>query len=112
MKDLLSAPIDTLVQDSDKVKHLFEEIKPQVLEVLQIKLWPAEHLPFFRAKVVKARHRIEARRSQASLKANIAERCQLVNDKKAALDAKTDTSVSSQRLELLEKVLEDLKERV
>jgi uncharacterized protein involved in exopolysaccharide biosynthesis len=29
-----------------------------------------------------------------------------------ALDAKTDTSASSQRLELLEKGLEDLKERV
>jgi hypothetical protein len=38
MKDLHSAPIDTLVQDSDKVKHLFEEIKPQLPEVLQIKL--------------------------------------------------------------------------
>jgi uncharacterized protein involved in exopolysaccharide biosynthesis len=36
----------------------------------------------------------------------------LVNDKKAALDAKTDTSVSYQRLELLERELEDLKERV
>jgi hypothetical protein len=38
MKDLLSAPIDTLVQDSDKMKHLFEEIQPQLLEVLQIRL--------------------------------------------------------------------------
>jgi hypothetical protein len=28
MKNLLSALIDTLVQDSDEVKHLFEEIKP------------------------------------------------------------------------------------
>jgi hypothetical protein len=37
MKDLLSAPIDTLVQDSDEMKHLFEEIKPRLLEVLQIK---------------------------------------------------------------------------
>jgi predicted nucleic acid-binding Zn-ribbon protein len=46
------------------------------------------------------------------LKANIAKRCRLVNDKKAALDAKTDTSASSQRLELLERELEDLKERV
>jgi hypothetical protein len=62
--------------------------------------------------VEKARRRIEARRSQASLKANIAKRCRLVNDKKAALDAKTDTSASSQRLELLERELEDLKERV
>jgi hypothetical protein len=62
--------------------------------------------------VEKARHRIEARRSQASLKADIAERCRLVNDKKATLDAKTDTSACSQRLELLEKELEDIKERV
>jgi hypothetical protein len=95
MKDLLSAPIDTLVQDSNEVKHLFEEIKPQLPEVLQIKLWPAGHLPFFQANVEKAHRRIEACHSQASLKADIAERCQLVNDKKAALDVKTDTSVSS-----------------
>jgi hypothetical protein len=94
------------------VKHLFEEIKPRLLEVLQIKLWSAGHLPFFRAKVEKARRRIEVRRSQASLKANIVERCRLVNDKKAALNAKTDTSMSFQRLELLKKELEDLKERV
>jgi uncharacterized protein involved in exopolysaccharide biosynthesis len=55
---------------------------------------------------------IEAHRSHASLKADIAEKCRLVNDKKATLDAKTDTSVSSQRLELLDRELEDLKERV
>jgi hypothetical protein len=112
MKDMLSALIDTLVQDSDQTKHLFEEIKPQLLEVLQIKLWPVGHLPFFQVKVEKAHRRIKARRSQASLRANIAKRCQLVNDKKVALDAKTDTSASSQRLELLERELEDLKERV
>jgi uncharacterized protein involved in exopolysaccharide biosynthesis len=112
MNDLLSALINALVQDSNEMKHLFEEIKPQLLEVLQIKHWLAEHLPFFWAKVEKAHRRIEARRSQASLKGNIAERCQLVNDKKVAPDAKIDTSVSSQRLELLEKELEDLKERV
>jgi hypothetical protein len=94
------------------VKHLSEEIEPQLPKVLQIKLWLAGHLPFFQAKVEKARRRIEARRSQASLKADIVESCQLVNDKKVALDAKTDTSTSSQRLELLEKELEDLKERV
>jgi hypothetical protein len=62
--------------------------------------------------VEKAHCRIEARLSQASLKADIAEKCQLVNNKKAALDAKTDTSASSQRLELLERELEDLKEKV
>jgi hypothetical protein len=112
MKDLLSALIDNLVQDSDEMKHLFEETKPQLPEVLQIKLWSAGHLPFFRAKVEKAHRRIEARHSHASLKANIAERCRLVNDKKVALDAKTDISASTQRLELLERELEDLKERV
>jgi hypothetical protein len=59
--------------------------------------------------VEEAHRRIEARRSQACLKANIDERCQLINDKKAALDAKTDTSASSQRLELLKREPEDLK---
>jgi hypothetical protein len=112
MKDLLSAPIDTLVQDSNEMKHLLAEIQPQLPEVLQIKLWPTGHLPFFRAQVEKARRRIEARRSQASLKTDIAKKCRLVNDKKAALDVKTDTSASSQRLDILERELEDLKERV
>jgi chromosome segregation ATPase len=112
MKDLLSAPIDTSVQDSDEMKHLFEEIQPQLPKVLQIKLWLAEHFPFFQAKVEKAHRRIKTRRSQASLKADIAEKCRLVNDKKVPLDAKTDTSASSQRLELLERELEDIKERV
>jgi uncharacterized protein YlxW (UPF0749 family) len=46
------------------------------------------------------------------LKADIAERCRLLNKKKAALDAKTDTSAHSQRLHLLEKELEDLKAKV
>jgi hypothetical protein len=112
MKDLLSAPIDTLVSDSDEIKHLLVEIQPQLPEVLQIKLRPTGHLPFFQAKVEKAHRRIEARRSHASLKANITEKCRLVNDKKAALDARTDTSASSQRLDLLDRELEDLKERV
>jgi uncharacterized protein involved in exopolysaccharide biosynthesis len=62
--------------------------------------------------VEKARRTIEARHSQASLKADITEKCRLVNDKKVALDAKTDTSASTQRLDILERELEDLKERV
>jgi hypothetical protein len=61
MKELLSAPIDTLVHDSNEMKHLLEEIQPQLLEVLQIKLWPARHLPFFWAKVEKYHRRIEGR---------------------------------------------------
>jgi predicted nucleic acid-binding Zn-ribbon protein len=36
----------------------------------------------------------------------------LLNEKKAILDAKTDTSTHSQRLQLLEKELEDLKAKV
>jgi hypothetical protein len=112
MKDLLSAPIDTLVQDSDEIKHLLEEIQPQLLKILQIKLWSPGHLPFFRAKVEKAHRMIEGCCSQASLKADIAEKCRLVNDKKAALDVKTDTSASSHKPDLLERELEDLKDRV
>jgi hypothetical protein len=46
------------------------------------------------------------------LKANIAERCRSVNEKKAVLDAKADTSAPTQWLLLLEKDLEDLKARV
>jgi hypothetical protein len=53
MKDLLSTLIYTLVQDSNEMKHLLAEIQPQLLEVLQIKLWAAGHLPFFRAQVEK-----------------------------------------------------------
>jgi hypothetical protein len=112
VKGLLSAPIDALVQDSNAVRQILEEIKSQLPEVHQIKLWPTGHLPFCRAKVEQARHRIEAHCSQAPLKADIVERCRLLNEKKATLDAKTDTSVHSQRLQLLENELEDLKAKV
>jgi hypothetical protein len=94
------------------VRQILKEIKSQLPKVLQIKLWPTGHLPFFRAKVEQARHRIEAHRSQAPLKADIVKRCRLLNEKKATLDAKTDTSAHSQRLQLLEKELEDLKAKV
>jgi hypothetical protein len=112
IKDLLSAAIDTLVQDYDEVRRILEEVKPQLPKILQLKLWPTRHLPFFRVKVEKARQRIEARRSQAPLKANIVERCRLLNKKKAALDVKADTSAHSQRLQSLERELEDLKAKV
>jgi hypothetical protein len=112
VKDFLSAPIDALVQDSDAVRQILEEIKSQLPEVLQIKLWPTGHLPFFQARVEHARHRIEAQRSQAPLKADIVEMCRLLNEKKVNLDAKADTSMHSQRLQLLENELEDLKAKV
>jgi DNA repair exonuclease SbcCD ATPase subunit len=38
--------------------------------------------------------------------------CQSINKKKAALDAKVDTSASARRLRLLEKELEDLEAKV
>jgi chromosome segregation ATPase len=112
VKGLLSALIDALVQDSSAVRQILEEINSQLPAVLQVKLWLTGHLPFFQARVEQARHRIETRRSQAPLKANIAERCWSLNEKKAVLDTKADTSVHSQRLHLLEKELEDLKARV
>jgi uncharacterized protein YlxW (UPF0749 family) len=94
------------------VRQILEEIRPQLPGDLQIKLWPTGHLPFFQAKVEKAQQRIEARCSQGPLKADIAERCYLLNKKKAALDAKTNTFAHSQRLHLLERELEDLKAKV
>jgi hypothetical protein len=51
VKGLLSAPIDALVQDSSAVRQILEEIKSQLPVVLQNKLWPIGHLPFFRARV-------------------------------------------------------------
>jgi hypothetical protein len=112
VKDLLSTPIDALVQDSSVVRQILEKINSQLPVALQIKLWPTGYLPFFRARVARARHSIETRRSQTPLKANIDERCRSLNEKKAVLDAKANTSAHTQRLLLLEKELEDLKARV
>jgi hypothetical protein len=53
---------------------ILEEIKPQLPTTLQIKLWSAKLLPFFLTKVEIAAERIEARRSQTSLEADIARR--------------------------------------
>ena len=55
---------------------------------------------------------MEARRSQASLKADIAQKCKLLNQKKPTLDAKADISESTRRLNLLEKELMELEEEV
>jgi hypothetical protein len=112
MKDLLSGPIDALIQDSSAVKQVLDEVNPHLPVSLQVKLLPAGYFPSFRAKVAEARHRIETRRSQSLLRAIITEMCQSVNKKKAALDAKVDTSASAQRLHLLEKELEHLEAKV
>ena len=59
-----------------------------------------------------AQQRIEARRSQASLKTDIAQKCKALNQKKATLDAKVDISENTRRLNLLEKELMELEENV
>jgi hypothetical protein len=112
MKDLLSGPIDALIQDSSAVKQILDEVNSQLPVSLQVKLLPAGYLPSFRAKVAEARRRIETRRSQSLLRTIITEMCQSVNKKKAELDAKVDTTASAQRLHLLERELEDLEAKV
>ena len=66
IKDLLSAPITALVDDSSEIKEILEQIETQLPESLQVKLWPAGHLLFFRAEVKAAQQRIDGRHSQAS----------------------------------------------
>ena len=112
IKDFLSAPITALVDDSSNIKNIFEQIEPQLPEPLQIKLWSASNLPFFRIEVSKAQQRMEARRSQASLKADITQKCKVLNQKKAILDIKADVSANMNRLDLLKKELAELEEKV
>ena len=112
IKDFLSAPITALVDDSSNIKNIFEQIEPQLPEPLQIKLWSASNLPFFRIEVSKAQQRMEARRSQASLKADITQKCKALNQKKATLDIKADVSANTNRLNLLKKELAELEEKV
>ena len=112
IKDLLSAPIISLVDDSSKIRNIFEQIESQLPEPLQIKLWPASNLPFFRIEVNKAQQRMEARRSQASLKADITQKCKALNQKKATLDTKADMYANMNRLDLLKKELAGLEEKV
>src|SRR6185503_12907523 len=83
VKDLLSAPLTALVGDSNEIRNIFEQIESQLPKPLQIKLWPASNLPFFHVEVNKAQQRIEARRSQSSLKADISQKCKALNQKKA-----------------------------
>jgi len=112
VKDLLSAPLTALVGDSNEIRNIFEQIESQLPEPLQIKLWPASNLPFFRVEVNKAQQRIEARRSQASLKADISQKCKALNQKKATLDTKADVSANMNRLDLLKKELSEFEEKV
>src|SRR6185369_4430776 len=72
----------------------------------------AGYLPFFRAEVKASQQTIELRHSQIPLKAGIAPKCKMLNQKKATLDAKDDISTSTRRLNLLEKELVELEEKV
>lgn len=112
IKSQLSTPISTLVDDTSEIKSILEQIESQLPESLQVKLWPAGHLPFFRAEVKAAQQRIEARHSQTSLEADIAQRCKTLNQNKGTLDAKADISANIKWLDLLEKELAELKEKV
>ncbi|KAK1665319.1 hypothetical protein QYE76_053478 [Lolium multiflorum] len=75
LKALLSSSIETLVEDTEEIKNILEDLQP--------------HLP-------------------VTLQTN----ADGLIRKKAALDAKTDTSPSSAELEILRKELKDLEERV
>ena len=112
LKALLSSPIEKLVEGSEEVKNVLDEIKDQVPIELQLKLWPVVTLSFYGSRVKLARERINLRQAQLPLKADIANKCHRLNEKKASLDAKTDTSVSTAELATLKKELEDLEEKV
>jgi len=62
--------------------------------------------------VNRAQQRIEARRSQTSLKGDIAQKCKALNQKKATLDIKADVSANMNRLDLLKQELAELEEKV
>lgn len=112
LKALLSSSVETLVENPEEVKGILEDIQPHLPVTLQVKLWPAVTLSVFRSRVQSARQRINLRHAQLPLRADIADKCQRLNEKKAALDAKTDTSANSAELETLRKELENLEERV
>ena len=55
---------------------------------------------------------MKAHHSQASLKADITQKCKALNQKKATLDIKADVSANMNRLDLLKKELAELEEKV
>ncbi|KAK1646934.1 hypothetical protein QYE76_064739 [Lolium multiflorum] len=112
LKALLSSSIETLVENPEAIKGILDEIQPHLPMTLRVKLWPAATLSAFKSGVQSARQRITLRRAQLPLRADIAEKCQRLNEKKTALDAKTDTSANNAELETLRKELESLEEKV
>ncbi|KAK1660948.1 hypothetical protein QYE76_049107 [Lolium multiflorum] len=112
LKTLLSSSVETLVENPEAVTGILEEIQSHLPVTLQVKLWPAVTLSAFRSRVQSARQRITLPHAHLPMRADIAEKCRRLNEKKAALDAKTDTSANSAELETLRKELENLEERV
>ncbi|KAK1646670.1 hypothetical protein QYE76_064475 [Lolium multiflorum] len=84
LKALLSSSIETLVEDTEEVKSILEDIQPHLPVTLQVKIWPVVTLSAYRSRVKSARTKL----------------------------GETDTSVSTAELETLRKELEDLEERV
>ncbi|KAK1697977.1 hypothetical protein QYE76_014674 [Lolium multiflorum] len=111
LRVLLSSSVDALVEDPETIRGILVDIQPRLPVVLVAKLWPTVTLSVFKSRVQSARQRINLRRAQLPLRADIAEKCQRLNEKKAALDAKTAASTHSARLETLRKELEDLERR-
>ena len=101
-----------MVRDPSEVRSALEEVSSQLPEAIRIELGSAGHLSFFKEKVESARQRIEARRLQTPLRADIAQRCRALNEKKSALDERADTSADDQALRALKQELEDLEARV
>ncbi|KAK1699082.1 hypothetical protein QYE76_015779 [Lolium multiflorum] len=112
LKALLSSSIETLVEDTEGIKNILKNLQPHLPVIPQVKLWPVVTLSAYRSRVTLARQRIGLRHAQLPLKADIADKCQQLNEKKAALDTKTNTSTNTAELEVLRKELEDLEERV
>ncbi|KAK1631436.1 hypothetical protein QYE76_005751 [Lolium multiflorum] len=86
LKAMISSPIETLVEDPEEVKSVLEEIQHHLL-------------------------RIDLRHAQLPLKADIADKCQRLNEKRRPWMPKL-TPASTAELETLRKELEDLEERV
>ncbi|KAK1604056.1 hypothetical protein QYE76_027729 [Lolium multiflorum] len=50
LKDLLSASTETLIENSEEAKGIFEDIRPHLPMTLQVKLWPAVTLSAFKSR--------------------------------------------------------------
>ncbi|KAK1641623.1 hypothetical protein QYE76_059428 [Lolium multiflorum] len=60
LKALLSSSIETLVEDTEEVKSILEDIQPHLPVTLQVKLWPVVTLSAYRSRVTLARSFLDA----------------------------------------------------